>query len=191
MNQLIPILESKQTVFTISDIQKIASLEHIQSVRNFVSSACQKWYLQSPYHGIYTKKEYNLYELGTKIKSPSYISLDTILYEVWAIFQPSNDITLISNDSRIKKINKNNFVYHKIKDSILYNPQGIIHKNWVPVASPARALCDLIYLKKWDIHIDASEQIKKDDILDLISIYDAKTQIFISKFIKNAGYPQT
>jgi hypothetical protein len=148
MKQLIPILESKQTVFTISDIQKITSLKHIQSVRNFVNDAFQKGYLQSPYHGIYAKKEYNIYELGTKLKSPSYISLDTVLYDVGAISQPSSDITLVSNDSRIKKVGKYAFVYHKIKDAILYNPQGIIHKDSVPFASPARALCDLIYLKK-------------------------------------------
>ena len=162
----------------------------MQSVRNFVSHACQKWSLQSPYHGIYAKKEYDIYELGTKIKSPSYISLDTVLYDIGAIFQLSNDITLVSNDSRTKKVSKNNFVYHKIKDSILSNPQGIVYKNWVPFASPARALCDLLYLKKWNIHIDAPEQIKKSAIVDLMCIYDKKTQNFILNYIEHAGYPK-
>jgi hypothetical protein len=56
----------------------------------------------------------------------------------------------------------------------------------VPFASPARALCDLIYLKKWNVHIDAPEQISKEEISDLKNIYDPQTQIFISNFLKNA-----
>ena len=185
MTQLIKILESKQTVFRVSDIQKITKFSNMYSVRNFLNKAIKKNQLLSPYRGIFTKKKFNIYELATKLKIPSYVSLDTVLYTHGVIFQSSQEITLISNDSRTKKTKKNIFVYHKINDRILYDPLGIEYKNQAPLATPERAFCDIVYLNKRLIHIDAPEQLNLEKLKEISNIYNKSTQNFISKFIED------
>ncbi len=191
MKQLIFLLESKQTVFTLWDIAQITDFVHMQSVRNFARKMCVEGFLRSPYRGIYAKKEYNVYELWMKMKIPSYVSLDTVLFEEGIIFQVPWEVTLVSNDSRVKKTKQNTFSYHKIKDVILFDPQWIINKDWVPWACAERALCDLMYLKKWIVYVDDAGVLDLEYMEDLKNIYDNSTQNFISQFIVNARTTNT
>jgi hypothetical protein len=71
-----------------------------------------------------------------------------VLVKYGIIFQSyETTVTLISNNSLEKIIDHTTYHYHKIHDRILSSPLGITnHENRYLIASPERAVCDLIYL---------------------------------------------
>jgi hypothetical protein len=67
-----------------------------------------------------------------------------------------------------------NYVYRKIKDSILLQPLGIASANGIFKASPERALCDKIYLDRqeyfdnlrsidWDFMTSLNQNVYNDN----------------------------
>jgi len=88
--------------------------------------------------------------LATKIYSPSYLSLDYVLYENNILTEIPKNFTLITkNKTATFSNNLGIFIYHKIKDELFlgFDTQKIdnflIYKS-----SPAKALFDFLYLRK-------------------------------------------
>ncbi len=109
---IIKLINSGKTVFLIEDIGKILQIENRQYLKVLVFRMIKKQALIRIKKGIYAiNKYYNLLELANKLKRPSYISLDYVLFENNIIFQDySNIITSISNNNYKQKINnKQNF----------------------------------------------------------------------------------
>ena len=76
--------------------------------------------------GIFALMKYDTLELASILRKKSYISLETVLAHKGVIFQNySNTITLISDDTLIKKVAEISIEYFAIKDSILLNPLGL------------------------------------------------------------------
>jgi len=99
-------------------------------------------------------ERYDTEELACKLKTRSYISLETILTKSGIIFQNyDNIITAISDNSKTIEINGQIFRYSKIKNEILYDTTGIELCPNKMIASPERAFCDLIYLRP-DVDIE-------------------------------------
>lgn len=97
--------------------------------------------------GIYSfDSNYSKKEFGNKYRTPSYISLYTVLQESGIVFQPYTSIFVITNRSESVDIDGQRYVYRKIKDEILLNPLGIEQKDGVSTATVERAICDKIYL---------------------------------------------
>jgi hypothetical protein len=103
------------------------------------------------------------------------------------IFQSyDNTITLISSNTLEKVIGQTTYRFHKIHNRILTNPIGINnHENKYLIASPERALCDLIYLTGTTT-VDNPAPLNKQKLENLIPVYNKITQKRIYLFMYNA-----
>lgn len=184
MNNYNKLLDSGKTVFTKKDLEKILDFKTKMALDKFLYREKKKWFLINIYYGIYAFKKYDILELACKIKKKSYISLETVLKKSWVIFQYYDDIFLVSDDNLEKKVWEQNFMFHKIKESVLFNQLGLEHKKTYTIASVERAICDKIYLSKnyyfddlWDVDFEKLENISK--------IYNNKRVVLeVNKLIK-------
>jgi hypothetical protein len=97
--------------------------------------------------GIFAKnRSYDPKELATSIYTPSYISFETVLREAGIIFQYYETIFVADRWPKKMKIDGHSFTMRKIKNTVLYNPEGIIKKDNYSIASPERAFLDMAYL---------------------------------------------
>ncbi|MEK7168946.1 MAG: hypothetical protein AAB778_02935 [Patescibacteria group bacterium] len=134
-----------QTVFGLSD------LAYKDYTGNKLNSAIKYAVKQNELirlsKGLYSlSKDYSKLEFANKFRSPSYISLYTVLSNNGVVFQPYTSIYVVSNRSFESEIDNQKYIYRKIKDSILLNPFGINNINYLTIASPERAICDKLYL---------------------------------------------
>lgn len=135
------------TVFTVIDIKKALDMKDQKSLSNAIYYAVKQKELYRISEGIYSfNSNYSKKEFGNKYRTPSYISLYTVLQESGVVFQPYTSIFVITNRSQTVNIDGQKYVYRKIKDEILLNSLGIEQKNDVSIATIERAICDKIYL---------------------------------------------
>lgn len=176
------LLKSGKTVFRVEDIGKILGITNKKYLLVYINRMKKRGEIEMIKKGIYIlNKNYNIYELANKIKSPSYVSLQTVLYNEGIIFQDFNStITSVSNNSYKIKLKDKLYSYHKIKDTILSNPLGITFDGLARVATKERAIADTLYLFG-DYHLDRFENINKDLLLEIGKNYNLN----VLKKIKN------
>lgn len=105
------------------------------------------------------------------------------MYEAGVLFQfAPQTIHCMSDDSRSSKVGDTTYIYHKIKDSILYNPLGINISETMAVASPERALCDLVYLYP-QTQLENIHALDKKKLGDIISIYPRTTFLALQRLL--------
>ena len=136
-----------QTIFTFGEIARIVGRNPDANLVSTISYFVRRKKLLRLAKGIYSLDEnYNKFELANKLRSPSYISLYSILQESGIVFQVYPTIFSISNRSETIEIHRQVYRYRKIKDDILLNPLGLGEKQGVFKATPERAILDKIYL---------------------------------------------
>lgn len=186
MKNIAKIIASEKTVFTISDIQKLLHIDNYGYARLLLHRWKKSSIVKNPYAGIFTLPKYDMYEFASKLQPWSYISFETVLQNAGIIFQDyEHTIMLAGNDTMQKKIGDTTYVYHKIKDGILYNPLGIEnHDNKYMIASPERAVCDMIYLYK-NIYFDNVRDLSKEKLETIKQIYPKATILLINNLIQH------
>ncbi|MEK7473075.1 MAG: type IV toxin-antitoxin system AbiEi family antitoxin domain-containing protein [Patescibacteria group bacterium] len=136
-----------QTVFSLADLSGIKPVYTGLKLNQAIKYLVKKNELIRLSKGLYSfDNKYSIYEFANKFRTPSYISLYTVLSESGVVFQLYKSIFVISQRSEIKTINNTKIIYRKIKDEILLNNLGIIENNGVFKATVERAICDKIYL---------------------------------------------
>ena len=173
---------SKKTVFTVEDLSKIFEISNRGYLKVLLLRVLKRKEILRIKRGVYAySKEYNRFELANKLKRPSYVSFERVLYENGVIFQDmSNTITSISNNSYSETIDAVNFQYFKIKNEILYNPVGVLEVHGVRIASIERAICDTIYLSK-KYYFDNLNNVHLDKLKSLSRIYNKRTMQEVEK----------
>lgn len=138
---------SRQTVYLVSDLSQQVAGYSGAKLYSALKYATKKKDLNRITRGIYAfSKDYSRIEFANKFRTPSYISLYTILQEAGIIFQPYSDIYAISQRSEVYEVDGQKYIYRKIKDDIFLNHMGTIYIDGVHKATPERALCDTLYL---------------------------------------------
>lgn len=136
-----------QTVFSLTDLSSINSSYTGKKLNSALKYLVKNKDLIRISKGLYAiDKNYSVQEYANKFRSPSYISLYTVLSERGVVFQPYESIFVISQRSEIKIVNDQKIIYKKISDRMLLNPIGIENVDFVSKASLERAICDKIYL---------------------------------------------
>lgn len=183
MRNLQKIIQSWKTVFSIKDLQKILWYKNIQSVRNFVFRWTKNWFFIRCQNWIYCFKNFNIFELANKLKTISYISLETVLKKEGIIFQDYwNTIFSVSNKNLKKQVLDYNFFYFKIKNDILLNPLGLENKWTYIIASKERAICDKIYLNK-NYYFDNLNFVDKEKLRNIVQIYPNYVILEVKKIL--------
>jgi hypothetical protein len=171
-NILLSIYQDKRSVFLLKDIAMLTGQADRLALGKKLNYYVKKGKLLNPRKGIYARPGFTPEELACRLYTPSYISLEYVLQRAGVIFQYDDAVTSISYLSRRTEIDKQDYVYHKIKEATLTNLKGIIRKpNGVNIATPERALLDKLYLNPQD-YIDNLNIIDKEKALALLDIYN-------------------
>lgn len=169
------LLETNKTIFKAKEIGFILGVENKDYLKVILNRAKKNGEIFKIRKGIYSlKREFDIYELANKLKTPSYISLETVLQKEGVIFQDySESVFSVSNNTVEKKVNDFNYKYFKIKDEVLSNMMEIKRKNNYLIASKERALCDKLYLSP-GFYFDNLRGINWDKIKEIVKIYENK-----------------
>lgn len=168
------LLRTKKTIFTTQELAYLWKISNPNTLKSKVYFLVKNKKLIALHKSIYTvTKNYNKFELAGKLKSPSYVSLETVLYKAGIIFQYSTDIVSISNVTKIIKCQKVDYVYHKIKNNILFIKDGLKILDTYFIATPERAFLDMIYLDK-NYYFDNLSSIDWNKCFSLVKIYKNK-----------------
>ncbi len=165
------LIRSKSTIFTTKDIALLWDVANVNFVRKKLYRYVKASKLYSVRRGIYAKdKTYEKYELATKIFTPAYISFETVLASNGVVFQFHSQIFVASYLTRELTVDGQTYTLRKIKNTTLTNQTGIEVKNNYFIASPERALLDVLYLNK-EYHFDNLSSINWDKVNDILPIY--------------------
>ena len=165
------IFKASQTVFTTKELMLLWGIDQPQLLHARLSDYVKRGKLYRIKRGIYAKdKSYNKFELATKIFTPSYISLETVLSREGIIFQHYDSIFVVSYLSREIDVNGHHIVYRKIKNEILVNTVGIVEENNYFIATKERAFLDALYLYK-DYYFDNLDPLDRERLFEIVKIY--------------------
>lgn len=165
------LLRSPNTVFTFKDICLLWGDTDANAVKTRVHYYVKKGELYPIRRGMYGKdKNYEKFELATKIFTPSYISLETVLGRAGITFQFYGQIFIASYLTREIVADSQAYTYKKIKDEILTNPAGIEKRENYSIASPERAFLDVVYLYK-DYHFDNLSPLNWNKVYEVLPSY--------------------
>lgn len=168
------IIRADQTVFSTSDISLLWHETNLDLIKSRLNSYIKTKKLFHIRQGLYAKsKEFDRFELATRIYTPSYISFETVLAKEGLIFQKHNQITIASYLSRDITIQNQNYSFTKVKDSILLNQQGIENKQNLSIATRERAFLDTLY-SHTDYHFDNLRSINWDIVDEILPLYQNK-----------------
>ena len=177
------LINTGKTVFSSEDLAKILDISNKNYLAVLLSRMTKREELIRIRKGIYVYSQtYNMFELANKLKRPSYVSLEKVLFDNAVIFQDySHIITSVSNNNYFERIGNKEYVYYKIKNEILFNPIGILNTDGARVASVERAVCDIVYLSK-NFYFDSLSGVNKEKLLEISHIYNKR----VVEEIKNA-----
>lgn len=170
------ILRSEQTVFTFKELLLTWNVDP-GIARRRISYYLRTGGLYAIRRGIYAKdQDYDRFELATRIYTPAYISFETVLGSAGITFQYYNRIFVASYQANEIIADGQTFMFRKLKNSVLLNTAGIENRQRYAIATPERALLDVIYLNK-EYHFDDLSQVNWDTINEIAPIYDSKKVI--------------
>ncbi|MDP1538643.1 MAG: hypothetical protein Q8M00_01285 [bacterium] len=164
------ILRSKKTVFSFKDIVLLWR-DSGSAVRVRVNYYVKNGDLYRIRQGLYAKdKNYDKFELATKIYTPAYVSFETVLGQSGITFQYYSQIFVASYLAREIIVDGHTFSYRKIKDSILTSGAGMRHEENYSIATPERAFLDVLYLNK-DYYFDNLSSLNRDKVFEILPVY--------------------
>lgn len=165
------LMRSKNTIFTTKDVSLLWAEPDVNFVRKKLYRYLKTGKLYSVRKGVYAKdKNYEKYELATKIFTPAYISFETVLAKAGVTFQFYGQIFVASYLTRELTIDGQRYSLKKIKDPILINKTGIETKENYFVASAERAFLDVVYLNK-DYYFDNLSNLDWNKVMEILPIY--------------------
>lgn len=175
-NYILAILRSKKTVFSFKDIVLLwGDSGNVARVR--INYYVKKGDLYRIHRGFYARdKNYDRFELATKIYTPAYVSFETVLGQAGITFQYYSQIFIASYLSREIVVDGQIYSYRKIKNSILTNGVGLEHKENYSIATPERAFLDVFYLKK-DYYFDNLSSLNWDKVFEILPFYNNQRMV--------------
>jgi hypothetical protein len=179
---ILDIMRSNKTIFSFKDVILLWGESDVNFVKKKVNRYVKAGKLNSIRRGIYSKdKNYDKYELSTKIYTPSYVSLETVLGAAGVTFQLYGQIFVMSYQTKEIDCDGQKYSYKKIKDIILTNQTGIESRENYNIASPERAFLDVIYLYK-DYHFDNLSVLNWEKVYEILPIYGGNKRM--TKMVK-------
>lgn len=165
------ILRSPRTVFSFKDLILMWDGIDRLTAGSRVNYYIRKGHLYSVRKGLYAKnKNYDKFELATKILTPSYISFETVLGKSGITFQFYDRIFVAAYQSREITCDGQVYQFRKIKDAVLTDSRGIENRENYAIASPERAFLDVVYLFK-DYHFDNLSPLDWNKVWEILPIY--------------------
>jgi hypothetical protein len=179
---ILTLMMSKKTIFTFKDLVLLWGEPDVSFVKKKIHRYVKAGKMNALRKGIYSKdKNYDKYELATRIYTPSYVSLETVLGAAGITFQLYSQIFVVSYTTREIECDGQKYSYRKIKDAILTNQAGVESRGNYNIASPERAFLDVIYLNK-DYHFDNLSALDWEKVFEILPVYDGNKRM--TKMVK-------
>ena len=179
---ILDIMRSNKTVFTFQDVVLLWGESDVNFIKKKIHRYVKAGKLNAIRKGIYSKdKNYDKYELSTKIYTPAYVSFETVLGASGITFQFYSQIFVASYTTKEIECDGQKFSYKKIKDAILSNQAGVERKENYSIASPERAFLDVVYLNK-DYHFDNLSVLNWEKVYEILPIYGGNKRM--AKMVK-------
>jgi len=171
------LLRSSKTIFSTKD----AALLWGEGRESTISARLNKYVkagkLVRVRRGFFAKdKDYDHFELATRIYTPSYISFETVLTRTGTNFQYYGNIFVASYVNREIQIDNQKITFVRMKDYVLSNTSGIDHSSNVARATRERAFLDRIYISK-NYHFDNLRGMSWEKVFEMLPIYHNKRMI--------------
>ena len=168
------LLRSPRTIFSVKDIVLLWGQKAEANVRVRLSNYVKNGKLIRVRRGIYAKdKNYDRFELATRIYTPAYISFETVLTRAGINFQYYGNIFVASYVTREIEVDGQKISFLRMKDYVLSSTIGVEHVNDVYIATKERAFLDRIYISK-DYHFDHLDVLDWDKVFEILPIYRNK-----------------
>lgn len=168
------LLRSSKTIFSTKDAALLWNENDNSVVTDRLKKYAKTGKLVRPYRGLYAKdKNYNRFELATRIYTPSYISFETVLTRAGINFQFYSNVFVASYVTRGIQAGDQKISFIRMKDYVLSNTAGIEHPDGIATAAKERAFLDRIYVSK-DYHFDNLNALDWDKVLEILPIYSNK-----------------
>lgn len=171
------LLRSTKTIFSTKDVALLWGEERKNTVGVRMNKYVRAGKLIRVHRGLYAKdKNYDKFELATRIYTPSYVSFETVLTRAGINFQYYSNIFVASYVSREIEIDSQKFTFVRMKSYVLSNTDGIDHKAGYAIATKERAFLDRIYVSR-DYHFDSLDSLDWDAVFRILPIYNNKRMV--------------
>lgn len=168
------LLRSPKTIFSSKDVSLLWGEESDEVIKKRLNKYVTAGKLIRVRRGIYAKdKNYDRFELATRINTPSYISFETVLTREGVNFQYYGNIFIASYINREITIGDQKITFVRMKDYVLTNTTGIEHTDGIAIATKERAFLDRVYVSK-DYHFDNLRSLDWSKIMEILPIYNNK-----------------
>lgn len=167
---LLTIYTQKHTVFTLNELSLLFPNIEYHLLRRRLHYFVKTGKIKRLHQGMYSKIEYNNFEVVNKLYRPSYISLETVLAKGGVVFQYYERIFAVSYLTREVKVGEITIQYRQIKKDVLTNTEGIEEKDDYFIASLERAFLDAIFIYK-DYHFDNLGSLNWEKVFELQDLY--------------------
>jgi hypothetical protein len=177
MYRINELLKSDRKIFHSNDLAILWDIANKNTLYTTIKRYVQKGILIPIYKGLYSTlpvSQLNPLELGRAIVHRyTYLTTESVLFQEGIISHVPYAYTFASSVTRKASIGDFSFVFRKLQDKYLYNPSGIIKKDNCFVATPERAVADLLYFNP-KYHLDFTANIDFD---------------LVRRIQKEVGYP--
>ncbi len=178
------LLKTGRIIFNVDDLMVIWQDSNRRVVLESIKGYIERGKIFPIFKGIYSiKSDYNQFELGQKLFTPSYISYYSALAYHGIIFQKYGTIHLFATQSKKIEVNGQDYIFHKVREDILLNTAGIVKDNNFTISSPERAVADSLYINH-EIAFDNLSNLDKNKLSKLSSIYNKRVESDIKKLIE-------
>ena len=168
------LLRSPKTIFSVKDVALLWAEDRGQKVSSRLNKYSKAGKLFRLRRGFYAKdKNYDHFELATRIYTPSYVSFETVLTRSGINFQKYDSIFVASYVTRDIDVEGQKISFIRMKDYVLSNISGIEHEKGIAVATKERAFLDRIYISK-DYHFDNLNALDWGKVFEILPIYHNK-----------------
>ena len=171
-NVLEAMLNSSRSVFNVQSLRMLTDCKDSQKLTQSLHYYIKEGKIRNPRRGIYTKATYDEKEMACSLYRPAYISLEYVLQKAGVIFQYDSAITSVSYLNREIEMLGMPFRYSQIKGEILCNMNGIERRDNINIATPERALLDMMYLHS-ECYFDNLRPINKKKVMRILPIYNS------------------
>lgn len=157
-----------EVVFHARDVAVIWGITNVNTLHTTLSRYVCAGLLFRLQNGLYSVKpprELDPLLIGSKaVHGFCYVSTETVLSRAGFIQQHLSHTTLVGTVSRSFALAGYAFRSRRMADAYLFNETGVVRNGGVLIASPARAVADMLYFNP-HYHFDASAHIDWDEVI--------------------------
>jgi predicted transcriptional regulator of viral defense system len=149
MYRISELIQQDRKLFHTTDLADIWGIANRNTLYVTITRYIDRGILYPVYKGLYSivpLAQLDPLELGKAIiNCYAYLSTESILWQAGIISQKIYDCTFVSSISKYVVVSPWLFRYRQLKAEYLHNPISIIENNGVFIASPERAVADMVY----------------------------------------------